>query len=259
MSGHELLLHIAGGVALLLWSARMVRTGLLRAFGAELRKRVRRATCQRMAAALAGFAITAALQSSTATAMLAVSFAGRGMIALAPALALMLGVDLGSTIVVQVLSFDLGWLSPALLLLGVLSFMTATQPLRRHLGRVAVGPGLMILALDLTVGASEQLRASPALQSLVAALGDEPVVALLVGAGLAWLFHSSVALVLLIVGLAAGGVIPPALAFPLVLGANVGSGVIPTVLTLRSRRAARRDQLIGPEKVYKVRILPCIH
>ena len=147
-----MLLHIAGGVALLLWSARMVRTGLLRAFGAELRKRVRRATCQRMAAALAGFAITAALQSSTATAMLAVSFAGRGMIALAPALALMLGADLGSTIVVQVLSFDLGWLSPALLLLGVLSFMTATQPLRRHLGRVAVGLGLMILALDLRWG-----------------------------------------------------------------------------------------------------------
>ena len=243
MSGHELLLHIAGGVALLLWSARMVRTGLLRAFGAELRKRVRRATRRRTAAALAGFAITAALQSSTATAMLAVSFAGRGMISLAPALALMLGADLGSTIVVQVLSFDLGWLSPALLLLGVLSFMTATQPLRRHLGRVTVGLGLMILALDLTVGASEQLRASPALQSLVAALGDEPVVALLVGAGLAWLFHSSVALVLLIVGLAAGGLISPALAFPLVLGANVGSGIIPTVLTLRSRRAARRIPL----------------
>ncbi|WP_299399712.1 Na/Pi cotransporter family protein [Pelagibius sp.] len=243
MAGHEILLHIAGGVALLLWSARMVRTGLLRAFGTELRKRVGRATKRWTSAALVGFGVTTALQSSTATAMLAVSFAGRGMIALAPALALMLGADLGSTMVVQFLSFDLYWLSPAFLVLGVLLFMTGTLPLRRHLGRVAVGLGLMILALDLTVSASEQLRSSATLESVFSALADETIVALLLGALLAWLFHSSVALVLLVVGMAAGGLISPAVAFPLVLGANVGSGIIPTVLTLRSRNEMRRIPL----------------
>ena len=120
MSGHEILLHIAGGAALLLWSARMVRTGLLRAFGVELRRYVGRATRRWTTAELAGFAIAAALQSSTATVLLAVSFAGRGSIALAPALALTLGADLGSTNVVQFLSFDFSWLSPILLVLGVL-------------------------------------------------------------------------------------------------------------------------------------------
>ena len=112
--------------------------------------------------------------------------------------------------------------------------MTGPQPLYRHLGRVIVGLGLMVLALNLTVGASAQLRLSS---------GLEIVVAVLIGAGLAWLFHSGVALVLLVVGFAAGGVVSPAIAFPLVLGANIGSGIIPAVLTLRSRREARRIPL----------------
>lgn len=243
MAGHEILLHIAGGVALLLWSTRMVRTGLLRAFGTELRKVISRSTRSLPGAALAGFGVTTALQSSTATTMLAVSFAGRGMIALAPALALMLGADLGSTMVVQFLSFDLYWLSPALLLLGVLLFLAGQAPLRRQLGRVLVGLGLMLLALDLTVGATDQLRSSTALESILASLADEAVVAVLLGAGLAWLFHSSVALVLLIVGLAAGGLLQPEVAFPLVLGANIGSGIIPTVLTLNSGNESRRIPL----------------
>ncbi len=243
MAGHEILLHIAGGVALLLWSTRMVRTGLMRAFGAELRKLIGRSTKSSLSAALTGFGVTTAVQSSTATTMLAVSFAGGGMIALAPALALMLGADLGSTMVVQFLSFDLYWLSPALLLSGVILFLTSGQPLRRHLGRVLVGLGLMILALDLTVGATDQLRGSTTLLSVLASLGDEPVVAVLLGAGLAWMFHSSVALVLLIVGLAAGGLLQPAAAFTLVLGANIGSGIVPTVLTLRSSNECRRIPL----------------
>ena len=243
MAGHEILLHIAGGVALLLWSTRMVKTGLLRAFGTELRTLIARSTRQTSTAAVVGFGVTTALQSSTATAMLAVSFAGRGMIALAPALALMLGADLGSTMVVQFLSFDLYWLSPALLLLGVILFLTSGQPLRRQLGRVLVGLGLMLLALDLTVGATDQLRASPTLSNVLSSLGSEPVIAVLLGAGLAWMFHSSVALVLLTVGLAAGGLLKPEAAFPLVLGANIGSSIIPTILTLRSSSESRRIPL----------------
>ncbi len=243
MAGHEVLLHMAGGVALLLWSARMVRTGLLRAFGAELRRVVGRATRHSVTAAGVGFAVTSALQSSTATAMLVVSLAGRGLIALAPGLALMLGADLGSTMVVQFLSSGFNGLSPVLLFLGVLMFMAGGVPTARHLGRVAIGLGLMILALDLTVAASDQLRSSTALVSILLALTKEPVIAVLLGTALAWVFHSSVALVLLLVGFVSSGLITPEGAFPLVLGANIGSGIIPLVLTLRSNRESRRIPL----------------
>src|SRR5690554_6205843 len=104
MSAQALLLELLGGAALLLWATRMVRTGILRAYGGALRQILARATGGPLRAAAAGIGSAAVLQSSTATALLLVSFAGRGLIALASALAVMLGADLGSTLVVQVLS-----------------------------------------------------------------------------------------------------------------------------------------------------------
>ena len=243
MSGHELLLNIGGGVALLLWAARMVRTGILRAFGADVRRWLGRSTRSWPGAFAMGLGITGLLQSSTATAMLAVSFAARGLVAVAPALAIMLGADVGSTLVVQVLSFDIAWLAPVLILAGVICFMAGKVPRARQIGRIILGLGLLLLSLQLIVGASEPLRESAALQSILQPLAADPILAVVLAAGLAWVAHSSVATVLLIMSLAMTGVLPLELAFALVLGANVGSGLIPFVLTLKSEPQARRIPL----------------
>ena len=243
MSGHELLLNIAGGVALLLWATRMVRTGVMRAFGADLRRHLGRSTQNRLGAFAMGAAIASLLQSSTATALLAVSFAGRGLITVAAGLAIMLGADVGSTLVVQVLSFDISWLAPAFLLVGVIAFSGFSSPLWHHTGRVLIGLGLLLLSLGMIVGASEPLRDSEALRSVVVPLSSDPILALLLAAVLAWLAHSSVALVLLIMSLTLVGVVPTTLGFALVLGANIGSGIIPVALTFSDNRTARRIPL----------------
>ena len=101
MSGHEVLLSIAGGVALLLWATRMVRTGIMRAYGPELRRLIGQATRTRVSAFAAGLSVAGLLQSSTATALLANTFAARGLLSVAAGLAIMLGADVGSTLVVQ--------------------------------------------------------------------------------------------------------------------------------------------------------------
>ncbi|WP_366554114.1 Na/Pi cotransporter family protein [Aquibaculum sediminis] len=239
MSAQALLLELLGGAALLLWATRMVRTGILRAYGGSLRQVLARATGGPIKAAAAGVASAAVLQSSTATALLLVSFASRGLIALTPALAVMLGADLGSTLVVQVLSFDLRAVAPALLVIGVALFMLTSSPKSRQMGRVSIGLGLMILALGLIVGASEPLRESEVLRTVLTALAGEPLLAMILAALLTWLAHSSVAMVLLIVSLAAGGVLPGGLGVALILGANVGAGLVPFVLTLGESRDGR--------------------
>ncbi|MGH6948594.1 MAG: Na/Pi cotransporter family protein [Kiloniellales bacterium] len=243
MSGHELLLNIAGGVALLLWATRMVRTGIMRAYGAELRRLLGRFTRSRVNAFGLGVAVSAALQSSTATALLISSFADKALIGVAAGLALMLGADLGSTLVVQALSFDIAWLSPALILVGVVSFLAGPAPQARHLGRVAIGLGLMLLALGFVVGASAQLRESETLQYVLQPLSEDPILAVLLAAVITWVAHSSVAMVLLVMSLAAAGVVPLLLGFALVLGANIGSGVIPVALTISGSGMARRIPL----------------
>lgn len=243
MSGHELLLHIAGGVALLLWATRMVRTGVQRAYGAELRRLLGRSTKNRVAACGMGIATAGVLQSATATALLTVSFAGRGLIAVGAGLAVMLGADIGSTLVVQVLSFDISALSPVLILLGVVSFLAGPSAHWRHLGRVLIGLGLMLLALTLVVGASQPLRDSTTLQYIMQPLAKDPVLGLLLAAVITWVAHSSVAIVLLIMSLTTVGVVPVELGFALVLGANAGSGIIPIALTASGPAQARRIPL----------------
>ncbi len=243
MSGFELLIDICGGVALLLWATRMVRTGIERAYGSALRGFLGYASRNRLAAFSTGLGTAAVLQSSTATAMLAIAFAAGNLLQTAPGLAVMLGADLGSTLVVQALSFDIAWLAPALLLVGVVLFLTTSGRKSRQLGRILIGLGLMLLALRLIVAASEPLRDSQALGIVIGALSGDPLLALLLAAVLTWLAHSSVAMVLLIMSLVSVGLVPIALGFMLVLGANVGSGMIPMVLTLGREPEVRRIPL----------------
>jgi len=243
LSGHEVLLSIAGGVALLLWATRMVRTGIMRAYGPELRRLIGRATRRRLPAFAVGLGVASLLQSSTATALLANTFAARGLLTVAAGLAIMLGADVGSTLVVQILSFDISWASPALILVGVICFMASSTPKPQHIGRILIGLGLLLLSLTLIVGASAPLRGSEVLQSVIGPLAQDPILAVLLAAVLTWIAHSSVAVVLLVMSLASGGVVPLALGFALVLGANIGSGIIPMMLSLSAGPSSRRIPL----------------
>src|SRR5579862_8653124 len=100
------LLNLAGSVALLLWGVHMVQTGVQRAFGAKLRSLLGSALRNRFMALVAGVGVTAILQSSTATGLMVTGFAASGLVNLVPALAVMLGANVGTTLIVQVLSFN---------------------------------------------------------------------------------------------------------------------------------------------------------
>ncbi len=232
-----------GAAALLLWGLRMVRTGVLRALGGELRRRLGRSMKNRISAFLAGVGVTVLLQSSTATALMAASFASRGVVSITAALAIMLGADVGTSLAAQVFSAKLGWLSPLLILVGVGLFMTARATQPRDLGRAVVGLGIVLLALQLIAAAAAPMRQSEALAQVLGALADEPLLAVALGALLTLLSTSSLAIVLLIISLAAHGVVDPPLAFALVLGANLGSAGTPMIATARSVPEARRVPL----------------
>ncbi|MGH6720449.1 MAG: Na/Pi cotransporter family protein [Alphaproteobacteria bacterium] len=240
MSATETLVGLLGAAALLLWGARMVRTGVVRAFGADLRRWLGRAARHRVSALSVGLAVTVAMQSSTATAIMVASFAGAGLIATSPALAAMLGADIGTSLVAQALAFDLGMAQALLVLGGVALFLSSESNLWRSLARVAIGLGMMLLALRLIVATSEPLRAAPIVAEVLHGLGSEPVIAVVVAALLTWLCHSSLAFVLLVVSLARVGVVELPLAFALVIGANLGGGLPALIATLPMGPEARR-------------------
>jgi phosphate:Na+ symporter len=243
MHGVETVLNVLGSVALLLWGVRMVRTGLTRAFGAALRRAIAACSRNRVTAFLGGIAVTGLLQSSTATSLLVSSFAGRGLIPLSIAFAIMLGADVGTTIAAQVLSFDLGWVSPLLIGAGVIAFLSSEQDKARHLGRVAIGLGLMLLSLKLLALATQPLRSAPAFMAMLQGLQDEYVIAVVVGTLATWFAHSSLSVVLLVMSFAGSGLIEPKLALALVIGANIGGALAPYMAQSGADVAARRVPL----------------
>jgi len=243
MHGVETVLNVLGSVALLLWGVRMVRTGLTRAFGAALRRAIAACSRNRVTAFLGGIAITGLLQSSTATSLLVSSFAGRGLIPLSIAFAIMLGADIGTTIAAQILSFDLGWVSPLLIGAGVIAFLSSDTDKSRHLGRVAIGLGLMLLSLKLLAAATLPLRSAPAFMAMLQGLQDEYVIAVVVGTLATWFVHSSLSTVLLVMSFAGSGLIEPKLALALVIGANIGGALAPYMAQSGADVAARRVPL----------------
>ena len=127
----ETIINLLGGVALLIWGARMVRTGFGRAFGSALRRGLSMSARNRFTAFLSGLGVTTVLQSSTATAIITAGFASRGLLTVLAGLAIMLGADIGTTAVVQLFSLDIRWLSPLLIVAGVATFLSSESSKRR--------------------------------------------------------------------------------------------------------------------------------
>jgi phosphate:Na+ symporter len=239
--GSIVLLDLMGGVALLLWGLHMVLSGVLRAFGHDLRRFLSKALSNRFKAFGAGLLLTALLQSSTATGLMTTSLAADGMVSLVPALAIMLGANVGTTVIVQLLSFDISAVAPALFVVGVVTFRAGGQSLTRALGRIAIGLGLMLLALHILLGTLAPAEQAPAARALLSAVTGDPVLCLLIAAALTWAAHSSVAVVLLVMSLALSHYVTPAAALALVLGANLGSAINPLIEAgIRGNPASRR-------------------
>ena len=239
MSGSLVLLHLAGAVALLLFATRMVRTGVERAYGDVLRHRLRAILRNPLLAVGAGAVLAICLQSATAVTLIVGSFAGSGIVGGTSGLLAVLGADVGSSLVVKLLSFDLSLLVPVCLVAGTVLFMATSRRDLLQLGRILIGVGLLILSLGMIGQASEPLRQSEILPVVVNYLSADPVTAFLLAAIMTWLFHSSVAAILLLVALASRGLVPAELGVVLVLGANIGGGIIAVMLSRATPPKAR--------------------
>ena len=233
-------LNLAAAAALLIWAVRLVRTGFERAFGGHLRLWLRRSTGNSFTAAGTGAGAAVLLQSSTAVALLLAGFMASGKIGAYAGLAIILGADLGSAIVVQLLNSPIALLSPLLLLLGVLFFLRSSRRSLRQIGRILIGLALIFMSLDLIREAAAPLSGSQGFATVMSYLAGDLITAFLLAALFAWAVHSSVAAILLFAALAAQGMLPLQAAFAMVLGANLGGAFIAFVLTLRSEPDVRR-------------------
>jgi phosphate:Na+ symporter len=152
----------------------------------------------------------------------------------------MLGADVGTSLMAVVFSFDLSWLSPLLIFIGVVLFISRQTTAAGRIGRVLIGLGLITLALQLIVAATRPLTEAPAVRNLLVSLPNELMLNIVVGAALTVLSYSSLAIVLLTATLAASGLVTVPVALGLVLGANLGSGFLALIATGNAASQVRR-------------------
>ena len=237
------LLNLLAAIALLVWGTHLVRTGILRVLGANLRSVLAKSVSNRFTAALSGLGVTALVQSSTATALIVSSFVGQGLMNLPSALAVMLGADIGTSLMAVAFSRDLSWLSPLFIFIGVVLFIARQSTTIGRVGRVLIGLGLMLLALQLVTESANVLTKSAAVKALLATLTSDLLLEIFVGAVLTVVSYSSLAIVLLTATLAVSQVIPIEVALGLVLGANLGSGLLAVLTTLKASVETRQVPL----------------
>ncbi|MBO9536124.1 Na/Pi cotransporter family protein [Herbaspirillum sp.] len=238
------LLHLMSALALLVWGTHIVRTDVLRVYGAQLRRILSTSITRRWMAFAAGLGVTSLVQSSNATAVIVCSFVAQGLVGLTPALAIMLGADVGTALMTGVLSFDLSWVSPLLIFGGVLVYLSRRHTSIGRLGRAVIGLGLILLALELIGAATRPMMHTAGIKVLFSTLTGDVLLDALIGALFAMLTYSSLAAVLLAATLATSGIISLKVALCLVIGANLGSGVT-ALLSAASQNVAGRRVALG--------------
>jgi phosphate:Na+ symporter len=241
--GTSVIIELLGGVALLLWGVRMVRTGVMRAWGDRLKRFLETRLSNRVSAFLAGAGATAILGSGTAMTLIVAGLAASGAVGTALGLAILLGADVGSAVVSSVFASGASfvvWLAPLLLFAGYCVFTTTREFRPHNVGRIIIGLGLMLLALKLIVTATSPLREASLFHDVLTAIGNEPVLAFLTGAALAWMCHSTLAVILLVASFLANGSLELAGALSLILGINCGGGLPAVTASAGQPPAARR-------------------
>lgn len=213
----------------------MVKRAVLRGYGNAVQSGIALGTKNRFLAMISGMVVTMGLQSSTATALLASSFVGRGLMTVSAGLAIMIGADVGTALVANILSFKMAWLAPLFLSIGIIMHLSIDNisGSKRHLSRIIIGLGFMLMALGMIREASAPLAHSEVLPLILKPLLNEPLLAVLISALIAYMMHSSISAILLFATLAATNVLPLELAYIFVIGVNFGVGLIPLFAVMR--------------------------
>lgn len=238
----KFVITLAGAVALLLWGTYMVKTGILRTFGDPLRAFLATHLRGRFQGFAAGMALAVLLQSSTASALLVASLQAEGLVSTLVALSCVLGADLGSALVVRVVSLDLSQAIPVLMFLGVMIFLSRPAQPVGQFGRILLGLAFILLAIE-TIREGAQPLQAPEMAAWLDFVETTPMWAAACGAALALACFSSLAAVMIGAGAAAAGTLSAQAALWYVLGANVGSAFLAVITTCQASEVARRAPL----------------
>ncbi len=237
-----ILIRFLGALAFLLLGVRFTGVGFEGALGSRIRTTFKKLSDRIIPAYASGFLSTVTLQSSGATVALLLSLSSTNPISLPASLAIVLGADLGATLIVQLISFRIASISFLIIAVGAFQYLFMKKARHRALGKGILGFGFILLAILLVTELSRQIGKIPGLPMILSGLNNAPLISFAGGLVLALIFQSSMAVLALLIGFSSQGSIGPGALIPAVLGANLGSTIIAFIASIgggaRSSRIA---------------------
>ncbi|MCK5237390.1 MAG: Na/Pi cotransporter family protein [Deltaproteobacteria bacterium] len=206
-----------------MYGMRLLGEGLQKAVGQSLRGFLLSATSNRFKGVLVGASITALLQSSSATTVMLVGFVGSGLIGLSQTMGIILGADIGTTLTVQIIAFEIYDYAILILGVGILVRMSAKRGNSQNVGLALIGFGFVFLSLKILIETFEPLTASPVVTHIMTTMGEDVLAGIIITAILTSIFQSSAATLGLAITAAYSGLLTTDSLMPIVLGANIGT------------------------------------
>ena len=238
-----MLFGLLGGLGLFLYGMRVLSDGLQKIAGDRMRRILAALTDNRLIGMLIGMAVTALIQSSTATTVMVVSFVNAGLMSLLQAIGVVIGANIGTTVTAQLIAFKVAKYALPAIGIGVGLRLFVKQPRWQHIGEVTLGFGLVFFGLALMKNAFDPLRGNQEFQQLFLSVGDNPLLGVLFGAAVTMVVQSSSATIGLTIAMATSGLLSYEASLAMILGENVGTTLTANLAALGTSLAARRAAL----------------
>lgn len=236
-------LALLGGLALFLYGMQMMSTGLEVAAGNRMKSILEKLTSNRIKGVLVGAAITAVIQSSSATTVMVVGFVNSGLMTLKQAVWVIMGANIGTTITGQLIALDIGAIAPLFAIAGVGAIMFIKSEKVHHISSIFAGLGILFMGMDMMGAAMSPLKESEAFISLMTKF-DNPLLGILVGALFTAVIQSSSASVGILQALASTGMIPLSSAVFVLFGQNIGTCITAVLASIGMKVNAKRTTVI---------------
>ncbi len=236
-------LGLLGGLALFLYGMQMMSSGLEAAAGSRMKMILERLTANRFLGVLVGAAITAVIQSSSATTVMVVGFVNAGMMTLNQAVWIIMGANIGTTVTGLLIALDVGELAPLFAFVGVAMVVFVKKPQLQHFGQILAGLGVLFIGMDMMSSSMSPLRESEAFIRLMSTFSN-PLLGILAGAAFTAVIQSSSASVGILQALANSGVIGLPSAVFVLFGQNIGTCITAVLASIGTSRNAKRATII---------------
>ncbi|MDD7769420.1 Na/Pi cotransporter family protein [Suipraeoptans intestinalis] len=247
----SIIVPFAGGLGMFIYGMQIMAQGLENAAGNRMKSLLEALTKNKLMGVLLGAAITAVIQSSSATTVMVVGFVNAGIMNLTQAMGVIMGANIGTTVTGWLVS-SVEWakvlspstLAPVALMIGVVIMLTGKRRSSKEVASIIIGFGLLFIGISTMSAAVDPLRESEGFRSLFVTLGNNPFLGILTGTVVTAIIQSSSASVGILQSLAAAGLVPFSAAIYIIMGQNIGTCITAILASLGAKRTAKTAALM---------------